>query len=79
MEEISVSVFKATCLAVLDRVGKTKQPLRITKFGRPIAEVVPPSTPPLPKNWLGCMAGTGVIRGDIVSPVFDEHDWDALK
>jgi prevent-host-death family protein len=78
MQEIAISKFKATCLAVLERVRRTRQPIRVTKFGNPIAEVVPPSPSPKKKGWLGSMAGTGTIVGDIVSPASDETDWEAL-
>ena len=66
MEEIAISKFKATCLAVLERVRKTHKPVRITKFGRPIAEMVPPSAPAKHLGWLGVMKGTAQINGDIV-------------
>jgi prevent-host-death family protein len=79
MEEIAVSKFKATCLSVLENVRKTRKPVRITRFGKPIAEVVPPSVPARPKDWLGSMAGTTKIIGDIISPVSDEEDWDVLR
>jgi prevent-host-death family protein len=42
MDEIAISKFKATCLAVLERVRETGRSVRVTKFGKPIAEVVPP-------------------------------------
>ena len=32
MEEIAISEFKAKCLALLDRVYKTKKPIRITRL-----------------------------------------------
>ncbi len=79
MEEIAISKFKATCLAVLERVRKTRKPVRITKFGKPVAEVVPPSQEPKKKSWLGSMAGTMQIHGDIVAPATDENDWEVLK
>ena len=79
MEEIAVSKFKATCLAVIENVRKTRQPIRITRFGKPVAEVVPPSVPARPAGWLGCMAGSGKILGDIISPTTEEEDWDALR
>ena len=78
MEEIAISKFKAKCLAVVERVRKTRKPVRITRFGEPVAEVVPPGTPPLPKKWLGSLKSTGIIEGDIVSPVADEADWEIL-
>lgn len=79
MEEIAISKFKATCLAVLERVRRTRKPVRITRFGKPVAEVVPPSPPPRPRNWLGAMEGTGRIVGDIISPASDESDWEVLR
>ncbi len=79
MEEIAISRFKATCLSVLENVRKTKKPVRITRFGTPVAEIVPPSAAPTPLNWLGCMAGTGRITGDIVSPATEESEWEALR
>jgi prevent-host-death family protein len=79
MEEIAISKFKATCLAVLERVRKTRKPIRITKFGKPVAEVVPPSPEPNGDSWLGSMRGTGKIVGDIVSPVSDLSDWEAFN
>ena len=79
MEEIAISKFKATCLAVIEQVRKTRRPVRITRFGKPLAEVVPPSTPDRPQKWLGSLAGTGAITGDIVSPALEEDEWEALQ
>lgn len=79
MEEIPISKFKARCLALLERVRRTRTPLRVTRFGKPIAEVVPASTPEAPKSWLGSLAGTGEVRGDIISPASSSRDWEALK
>jgi prevent-host-death family protein len=42
MEEVSIFEFKAKCLALLKQVNKTKKPLRITRHGKPVAEVVLP-------------------------------------
>ena len=30
-------------------------------------------------SWLGCMAGTGKIVGDIVGPASEFSDWEALQ
>ena len=79
MEEIAISKFKATCLAVLKQVRRTGKPIRITRFGEPVAEIVPPSLPPRPESWLGCMSGTTEIAGDIVSPVLETDDWESLR
>jgi len=79
METIAASKFKVSCLSVVDRVHKTGKPVVITRYGKPVAEIVPPRIPKRPKNWLGHMAGTARILGDIVGPVFDESEWDALR
>jgi prevent-host-death family protein len=79
MEEIAISKFKATCLSVMERVRKTRKPILVTRFGQPVAEIVPPPTPARRKDWLGSMAGTGRIVGDIVGPIADEDDWDVLR
>ena len=77
MEEIQISKFKATCLAVLDRVGKTRTPVLVTRFGKPVAQVVPP--PPNPAGvWLGAMKDDGEIRGDLIAPAAGLSDWEAL-
>jgi len=78
MEEIAISKFKATCLAVLERVRKTAQPIRVTRFGQAIAEINPPSTPQ-PVRRFGRHIGSGVILGDIVSPIGNESDWEAAQ
>lgn len=71
MEEMAISKFKATCLAVLERVRKTGEPVLITRFGHPMAEVVAPGTL-IPARRLGTMSGSGRIIGDIVGPIGDE-------
>jgi prevent-host-death family protein len=79
MEEIAISKFKATCLAVLESVRKTGKTVLVTRFGEPVAEIVPPHKSRKPKHWVGSRAGTGQIIGDIVSPASAEDDWDALR
>jgi prevent-host-death family protein len=79
MESITISEFKATCLAVLERVRRTGEPVLVTKRGEPIAEVVPASRPPTATRELGVLHGSGAITGDIVSPVGEGSDWEALR
>ena len=79
MEEVAISEFKAKCLAILEQVRKTKKPIRITRFGKPVAEVFPPAPGPKKRGWLGSMAGKMEIVGDIVSPVIDLNDFEAWR
>jgi prevent-host-death family protein len=79
VQTLSVSEFKATCLAVLQRVKRTGRPVLITRFGEPVAEVVPPRRPVRGGEWLGCMRSRGSIQGDIVGPVLEPRSWEALR
>ena len=78
METIPISRFKATCLAVLEQVRRTGEPILITRRGQAVAEVVPPHAPAASKSWLGMMRGTGQIAGDVVAPAASEGGWEAL-
>lgn len=78
-ETIAISKFKATCLAVLERVRRTRRPVLVTRFGEPIAQVVPPPPPARPTQWIGSMQGRARITGDIITPAADEPDWEALR
>jgi len=59
--------FQAKCLAIIERVRKTR------------AELV--TSPPIRERgpWLGRMKGTGKIVGDIVSAAADPSDWEVLQ
>jgi prevent-host-death family protein len=78
MQEVAISEFKAKCLAMLEQVRKTKKPILITRRGKPVAEVIP-SPPKTKGEWLGSMKGTGQILGDIISPVIDLDDIEAMR
>ena len=79
MREVAISEFKAKCLSLLDQVQKTKKPILVTRFGKPIAEVVPASPQTESRKWIGSMKGTFEILGDIVSPASDEQDWEVSR
>lgn len=79
MKEIAISEFKAKCLGIMEEVRKTRKPVRVTRFGTPVAEVIPPSPEKPTQSWLGSMAGTAEILGDIVGPTGSLDDWDASR
>jgi antitoxin (DNA-binding transcriptional repressor) of toxin-antitoxin stability system len=62
----------------MDKVEKTKESILITRNGKPVAKIVSTSIDDK-KSWLGCMASTGKIVGDITSPVVEEREWEVLK
>lgn len=78
MKEIAISVFKAQCLAILEGVRRSHEPISVTRFGVPVAQILPP-LPSTAKRRLGSMVGTAQIVGDIISPVSDASDWEVLK
>ena len=41
MKQMRASVFKARCLAVMDAVQATGEPVIVTKRGKPVVKVVP--------------------------------------
>ena len=79
MEEIAISEFKAKCLSLLERVRKTRKPIRITRHGLPVAEVVPPSSVQDRSAWIGSMKDSIEILGDIISPASEEDEWEVLR
>jgi hypothetical protein len=78
VEQITISKFKATCLAVLERVHQTRAPILVTKRRVPVAEIKPPPAPDT-GAWLGSMVGTVKIVGDIVAPAEAQSEWEALR
>jgi prevent-host-death family protein len=61
--------FKAHCLALLDHVAQTRQPLIVTKRGKPVAKVVPTETH-APRKLLGSVT----FHGNIVDPILNEWE-----
>jgi prevent-host-death family protein len=77
MESMAISKFKATCLAAIERVRTTGEPLLITKRGEPVAQLVPPPGAQRRRGDFEPMDFE--ILGDIVSPTGVEEDIEALK
>ncbi len=78
MKQVAAAEFKAKCLAILDEVHKTKRPIQVTRRGKPIAEVNPPSVMAV-ADWMGSMKGKMEIVGDIISPATDPGEWEVLS
>lgn len=74
MQEITVSEFKARCLALLADLGP--EGLIITKHGEPVAKVVPINPRPNLSELIGCMEGEIKIVGDIQST---GRKWNAAQ
>ncbi|HXP23166.1 MAG TPA: hypothetical protein VN807_03465 [Candidatus Sulfotelmatobacter sp.] len=79
MDEIAISKFKATCLAVLERVRQTGKAVIVTPVGQPIARIEPPTPYPAKQIKFGTGASSMTIHGDIVRPISDISDWEAAR
>lgn len=75
---MAVSKFKAQCLALLEDIARTGEPLLVTKRGKPLARVVATGAAGATYPQRG-LAGTVTIVGDIVSPVLPAEAWDAVR
>ena len=64
MDDVSISEFKAKCLGLIQQVHKTRQPLRITRHGPPVAEVIP-AGPDRSRQFVGDMVGTGKLSATL--------------
>ncbi len=77
MKKIAAAEFKAKCLTLMEDVRSTRQPIIITKRGKPVAKLVPADEPK--DDWIGRLNGVMKIVGDIESPVVPLEDWEALR
>lgn len=75
MKTLAAAKFKAQCLALIDDVAQTREPIVITKHGKPLVKLVPiDSTKDVDYKPL---KGLATYIGDIVSPI--DEEWEATK
>ena len=75
LREVKASEFKARCLQLMDEVADTREPLVITKHGKPVCQFMPYR--PKPNTLFGVNRETIVIKGDIISPI--DIEWEAAE
>jgi len=63
MRKIPAAQFKSQCLAVMDRVSQSGQPVIVTKHGKAVVKLVPAEISE--DDIFGFMAGKARIVGDI--------------
>lgn len=76
MKTILISEFKAKCIAVLSEAQRTREPVMVTRRGKPLAKIEPVCEEEPPPREFGKMKGK--ILGDIVETDFSD-DWEMLK
>lgn len=77
MKTIPAARFKARCLKIMDEVKTRREPVVITKKGKPVAQLVPIEN--RPSNVFGCLAGELEIAGDITAPVVAPSAWKGSR
>ena len=70
---MTASEFRARCLALMDEVAESGEPIVITKRGKPVARLIP--CEPEPVDWFGRDRDIIQIHGDIISPI--DVEWEA--
>lgn len=73
---VSASDFKNAWHRHLDRVSQAKEELVITRYGEPIARLVPYEEGE-PESILGFLDGAVTVVEDIISPLDEEWEADA--
>jgi len=74
LKRMAAGNFKAKCLAVMDEVSQTGEPVLITKHGKPVAKLIAANNQA--DDLFGFMAGKVKIVGDIVAPATPLEDWE---
>ncbi|MGH9588942.1 MAG: type II toxin-antitoxin system Phd/YefM family antitoxin [Terracidiphilus sp.] len=71
---IEANEFEAKCLELLEQVQTTREPVIVTKSGRPVARLVPMQRT---VEICGALKGSVLYEGDIISPL--DVEWEANK
>lgn len=77
MKRMQASAFKAKCLSVMDDVQATREPVIVTKRGKPVVKVIPMIAEK--DDIFGFMADKFEIIGEIESPVVPLSAWKVFK
>ena len=73
---IPAGEFKAKCLKLIDEVREFHTEVIITKYGKPVAKLVPVQDR-LPRSAFGYLKGTVVSANDLVAPTGECWNADA--
>jgi prevent-host-death family protein len=73
MKRVTVTQFRAQCLSPIDQVRSTRQPILVTKRGKPVVKLVPAGKAP---KFMGRLKGVIRVVGDIESPIDPPSAWD---
>jgi prevent-host-death family protein len=75
MRTMAAGKFKAHCLGVLDEVQAKREPVLVTKNGKPVAKVVPIALEEEDPIF-GFYKGKIEIVGDIMAPIYSDEEYE---
>jgi prevent-host-death family protein len=73
-KSVPATEFKSRCLALLEEVRETRQPLLVTRHGKPVVEI----SPYVLKNdsLVNPLKNSIVSQSDLIAPL--EEKWDSI-
>ena len=77
MKTMGAAKFKAQCLAVMSEVQIKREPVLVTKNGKPVAKIVPADDESDPLAVF--RTGSFWAVGDLTEPVVDPDEWEAMR
>lgn len=75
MKKIAATAFKAECLRVIRQVGRDREPVTITRRGRPVAVLSPLPAADKSTSIIGAMQGSVLSYDAPFEPAADPADW----
>jgi prevent-host-death family protein len=75
---MTMIVVKSHCLALLEDVARTGEPLLVTKRGRPLARITPSGNSAVARPQ-DTLRGSVSYEGDLLAPVVPAQTWNAAR
>ena len=75
--EVSASALKNAWHEYLDQVDQGHQEVVVTRYGRPVAKLIPFEKPETGGRIFGSLAGSVTVHGNIVAPLGESWEADA--
>jgi len=82
MRTIAAGEFKAKCLAIMDEVQASGEPVLVTKRGKPVVRISAPDSEGFSQtsdSIFDSLRHLGRITGDIVSSEFTDDEWERME
>ena len=77
---VGVAVFRKTCARLIAQVTEQREPITITRHGRPVALLTPvPPPDDVREQIIGALRGSVLGYDDPYAPAGDPAEWDAVR